>query len=471
MIRFMGRDFIGALLIWCVAASAGAAETTVILMRHAEKVTEEMAGDPVLSEKGHARARELLRLLSGTKIDAIYTTPFRRTRDTVAPLAAARGLTPIEIKSGKTYAADVVAAIKAHHAGKTVVVVGHSNSTPDVLRQLGIENAPFIPDWQYDDIFYVTLNGTPKLVARTYGNGPVEIREWPVPWKDTRPRDPAVDASGNVWFVGQTGDYLARFDPLTAKFERFDLEKGAGPHNVIVGPDGALWFAANRAGYIGRLDPKTSQITKIAVEGDPHTLVSAADGSIWFTAQSASYVGRLTPKDGAVKTVKVPTAGSRPYGIVVDKSGRVWFNEFGRNALGSIDAKTMALAEYELPEKTRGRRIAVGKDGSVWYVDYGRGLLTRFDPATRKVQEWATPGGAGSLPYAMAVDHRGRIWFVETGPQPNRLVGFDPATKNFFATATFPSGAGTVRHMVFDAKRREIWFGTDANTIGRARIQ
>lgn len=40
---------------------------------------------------------------------------------------------------------------------------------------------------------------------------PVEIREWPVPWKDTRPRDPAVDGQGRVWFVGQTGDYIARF--------------------------------------------------------------------------------------------------------------------------------------------------------------------------------------------------------------------------------------------------------------------
>lgn len=302
----------------------------------------------------------------------------------------------------------------------------------------------------------------------------VGIREWPVPWQDTRPRDPAVDGDGRIWFVGQTGDYIARLDPESGKFDRFELEKGAGPHNLIVGPDGAIWFAGNRRGYIGRLDPKSGDIRRFkmpdADAGDPHTLITAPNGEIWFTVQSGSFVGRLNPKSGDIRLVKVPTRGSRPYGIIIDASGRPWFNEFGRNALGTIDPATMKLEEYPLPEGTRGRRIALGDDGWIWYVDYGRGLLSRFDPKTHKVDEWPTPGGKGSLPYAMAKDDRGRMWFVETGPQPNRLIGFDPTTHRFFATGNIPSGGSTVRHMVFDAKRRDIWFGTDANTIGRARV-
>jgi len=57
----------------------------------------------------------------------------------------------------------------------------------------------------------------------------LDIREWPVPWKDTRPRDPFMDPSGRVWFVGQTGDYVAHLDPRTGEFKRFDLTKGSGP--------------------------------------------------------------------------------------------------------------------------------------------------------------------------------------------------------------------------------------------------
>ena len=108
--------------------------------------------------------------------------------------------------------------------------------------------------------------------------------------------------------------------------------------------------------------------------GDPHTLVAAPNADIWFTVQSGSFVGRLEPKSGAIRLVKVPTRGSRPYGIVVDSTGRPWFNEFGRNALGTIDPATMKLQEYPLPEGTRGRRIAIGNDGGIWYVDYARGF-------------------------------------------------------------------------------------------------
>jgi virginiamycin B lyase len=455
--------------------------TTVILMRHAEKASLTMDNDPPLSEAGVARAKELVQVLAAEKVAAIYTTPYRRTQDTIAPLATALGLKPIVIPTGKAYASDLAARIRTENSGKTVIVVGHSNTTPDVIRQLGIADAPSIADWQYDDLFIVTLaeGAAPQLVRRRYGTvsqdlSTIGIREWPVPWADTRPRDPAVDRSGGVWFVGQTGHYIARLDPASGKFERFDLDDGTGPHNLIVSPDGAIWFAGNRKGYIGRLDARTRKIEKFKMPdtdaGDPHTLVLSRNGDIWFTVQSGSFVGRLEPKNGAIRLVKVPTRGSRPYGIVIDSTGRPWFNEFGRNAIGTIDPATMKLEEYPLPEGTRGRRIAVGNDGGIWYVDYARGLLSRFDPKTHKVDEWPTPGGKGSLPYAMSVDDRGRMWFVETGPQPNRLIGFDPATRRFFAAGSVPSGGSTVRHMIFDAKRRELWFGTDANTIARAAV-
>jgi virginiamycin B lyase len=304
----------------------------------------------------------------------------------------------------------------------------------------------------------------------------IEIREWQVPWEKTRPRDPAVDRQGRVWFVGQQGDYIGWLDRASGKFGRFELAPKSGPHNLIVAPSGDIWFSGNTAAYIGRLDPKSGKITKYPMPDpeakDPHTLVLAPNGDLWFTVQFGSYVGKLDPKSGAVRLVKVPTQGARPYGIVIDASGRPWFNEFGTNALGSIDPKTLKLEEHRLPDpQARGRRIALAGDGGIWYVDYGRGFLARFDPRNGKVEEWQTPGGAGSLPYAMTSDDRGRLWFVETGPQPNRLVGFDPKNHQFFSTTEIPSGGSTVRHMIFEPRTKAIWFGTDKNTIGRAQVK
>ena len=301
-----------------------------------------------------------------------------------------------------------------------------------------------------------------------------EVREWQVPWEASRPRDPYVGPDGRVWFVGQRSDYVAVLDPETGEFARHELDAGAGPHNLIVADDGTIWYAGNRAAHIGRMDPATGAVEKIAMpEGvrDPHTLVFAPDGTIWFTAQQSNVVGHLDPATRAVRIAQVPTARSRPYGIIVDPASRPWIVQFGTNKIGTVDPATMAYEEIELPrEATRPRRIGRTSDGAIWYVDYAEGYVGRLDPATREVREWQSPSGAGARPYAMAVDDRDRIWFAESGVQPNRLVGFDPASEEFFASAEIPSGGGTLRHMVFDPDTGLIWFGADTNTIGYARV-
>jgi virginiamycin B lyase len=305
-------------------------------------------------------------------------------------------------------------------------------------------------------------------------SSPVEIREWTVPWERTRPRDPFVDGSGRAWFVGQAGNYIAHLDPEKGTFRRFAIDSGTHPHNLIVDRAGMVWYAGNRNGMIGKLDPASGAITRYPMPPavrDPHTLVFDAAGNIWFTAQQSGYVGRLDSKSGKVDALAVPTPDARPYGIVVAPDGRIWFNEFGVNKLASIDPRTLAITEYEQPEaRTRGRRLEAMKDGSIWYVDYTRGMLGRFDPKARAWAEWANPGGVNSMPYAMAQDAKGRIWFVETGQRPNRLVGFDPATKEFFSITPFGPESNTVRHMYYHAPTNALWFGTDAGTIARATL-
>ncbi len=306
----------------------------------------------------------------------------------------------------------------------------------------------------------------------------VEITEWKVPWDGTRPRDPAVGGPDRIFFVGQAGDYVGLLNPATDEFRRYDLDAGAGPHNVVVDTDGVPWYAGNRQSHIGRVDPETGEITKFEMPDpeavrDPHTLIFDDDGNIWFTVQFSNYVGRLAAGlDGEIGLIEVPTAQARPYGIVLDSDQHPWFVEFGTHKIGTIDPATMTLTEHELPNAdARPRRIALTSDDAVWYVDYARGFLGRMDPVTHEVREWRNPGGAASRPYAMTVDDEDRLWFFETNPDPNRLVGFDPETESFFSITELASGGGTVRHMVFDETTRQIWFGTDTNYVGRARLQ
>lgn len=304
----------------------------------------------------------------------------------------------------------------------------------------------------------------------------VQITEWTVPWEKTRPRDPFVDASGRVWFVGQAGNYVANLDPKSGQFKRIEVDSGTYPHNLVIDASGNVWISGNRNGRLVKIEPGTGKLTTYPVpdmpKSDPHTMVFDAKGDMWFTMQSTNAIGHLATKTGKVTVVKATAPRSRPYGILMDKQQHPWIVEFGTNKVATIDPATMALAEYPIAhEKSRPRRIAITSDGAIWYGDYMRGMLGKFDPRTKTTREWPMPSGAGSLPYGMASDDRDRIWVAETGIQPNRLVAFDSKTEKWvFNTAVEKSGAGTIRHMVFHKPTRTIWFGTDANTIGRASV-
>lgn len=304
----------------------------------------------------------------------------------------------------------------------------------------------------------------------------VPIKEWPVPYPGSRPRDPYVDSKHRVWFVGQVGNYVAYLDPSTGKFRRYELEDGTLPHNLIVDRKDIVWYAGNGNGHIGKLDPVTGKITKYPMPNpearDPHTMVFDSKGDIWFTVQNGNFVGRLTTSSGKVDLIRVATPNARPYGIKVDSKGRPWFNEFGSDKIAMVDPATLKIREYRMTnDRSRGRRMAITSDDRIWYVDYTRGFLGRLDPATGQFKEWALPAGASALPYAMTSDDQDRLWLVETGSQPNRLVGFDPKSEKFLGITPIPSGGGTVRHMMFDERTGQIWFGTDNNTIGRGQVR
>ncbi len=318
-------------------------------------------------------------------------------------------------------------------------------------------------------ILSIHVSPTPIRAADDEHN-PVTIQEWKVPWEQTRPRDPYVDQDQRVWFVGQTGDYLAVFDPKAGQFHQFGLDSGTGPHNCIVDDQGMVWYAGNQAGHIGKLNPTTGHITKYPMPNDyatdPHTLIFGKRGEIWFTVQHGNMIGRLRMDTGNVLLTPLLSQYARPYGIIMDLTHTPWFTEFGTYKLGTINNQTQSVIEISLPRKeARPRRLASTSDGAIWYVDYANGYLGRFIPTKNSVLEWRMPGGEEARPYGMTVDDQDRIWTVETGAIPNRLIGFDTKKEEVFTITNIPSGGGTVRHMVYHQPTQTIWFGTDTNTI------
>lgn len=137
---------------------------TVILVRHAERADGGAAAtgagmqgnpDPELSPAGKARAQVLASMLKDVGIAAIYVTQYVRTRDTAKPLAEALRIMP-EIVQARDMDA-LVAKIKAQKGH--VLVVGHSNSVPAVIKALGGPEITIAED-EYDNLFILTVGGT-----------------------------------------------------------------------------------------------------------------------------------------------------------------------------------------------------------------------------------------------------------------------------------------------------------------------
>lgn len=144
--------------------------TVVILVRHADKAAQP-AADPPLTAVGEQRATQLAEFLRDARIGAVLHTPTVRTRETARPTAERFGLTPELIPLGPApVMAAAVAEMVRKHAGKTILVVGHSNTIMPWLAELGGPRRPDLCDHEYDGIYTLILDGPgTRLVEGRYG--------------------------------------------------------------------------------------------------------------------------------------------------------------------------------------------------------------------------------------------------------------------------------------------------------------
>jgi phosphohistidine phosphatase SixA len=145
------------------------AGTTIYLVRHAEKDT---GNNPPLTQAGFKRAKDLLIYLHTKEVSKIYSTKYKRTNQTADSLKLAQNLSTI-IYEADTIGNDLVDKIKANgDEGKTILVVGHSNTVPKLIRRLGVTTFAMqnLPDTEFDNLFILRYKKRKVLFKRTnYG--------------------------------------------------------------------------------------------------------------------------------------------------------------------------------------------------------------------------------------------------------------------------------------------------------------
>ena len=158
MKRFTLFLFLSALVVF-----AASAQSTIFIVRHAEKARS-ADDNPDLTEAGRARAEALANMLKDAGISAIFVTDLKRTQQTAAPLAKLRGIDPTIVPAKDSPA--LIAKLRASTGN--VLVVGHSNTIPDLIKAFAIATPIQIEDNDYDNLFVLVLDEKPRLLRLHY---------------------------------------------------------------------------------------------------------------------------------------------------------------------------------------------------------------------------------------------------------------------------------------------------------------
>jgi len=136
----------------------------VVFVRHADPAAG--GTDPGLSAPGIKRAAALAQMLAGAGITAVFTSEMRRTKDTAAPLAHKLGLAPVVVNDNPQTAANQI-----KNAGQCVLVVGHTNTVPQMIKALGGPPDVVIGADEFDRllVLHVPANGAEGLLTMRYG--------------------------------------------------------------------------------------------------------------------------------------------------------------------------------------------------------------------------------------------------------------------------------------------------------------
>ena len=144
-------------------------ETVIYIVRHAEKdVSDASNTNPGLNAEGKIRAKDLAQTLKNEKFAAVFSTPYKRSMETAAPVAQRSGL-PVLNYSGL---AELVHTIKSSYPYKTTLIVGHSNTILDIAKAFGTQPlAEKLIDDDYDLLLKVIIDkkGQSHLKIYRYG--------------------------------------------------------------------------------------------------------------------------------------------------------------------------------------------------------------------------------------------------------------------------------------------------------------
>jgi len=244
-----------------------------------------------------------------------------------------------------------------------------------------------------------------------------------------------IIANGTIWFttVGESRSVIGSIVPSTGRTTKYYLVNQSdlwdlvcGPMDLVYGTSNSsfVWFVQRAGNKIGRLNPRTGESAAWAVPTPGSTPLGIAiqryrdnsvlNNTLFFTEYDGNRIGalRLIGTQWTFKEFVIPTHNSRPVDITVDNEGYVWFTESAADRIGRLNSTDGTFTEYPVLEGSRPWGITADSRGFIWFTMSEARKIAKLDPRSGLCESFQVPI-ARSKPRNIKVDSWGSVWFTE----------------------------------------------------------
>jgi streptogramin lyase len=320
------------------------------------------------------------------------------------------------------------------------------------------------------------LKTLPRLTGKSTR---VIITEYDLPNPLIQPHDVMLDREGNVWYSDFGQMFLGKMNAKTGKVTQYPIPvvKPGWPEGTLdleFDKDDNPWVGVMYQSAIAKFDKKTEkfqiwqtpkewdtdggQLGHLAVEGTP------TDSKVWIKNSDVGNIYRLDLVSNKMENLgnfKDPRTGKRigTYGIHSDAHNNAYLLDFSAGNIVKIDAKTKVPTVYQTPTPdSRPRRGRVDPQGRLWFAEYGGNAIGMFDPKTEDMTEWKVPT-PWSAPYDAIYDRNGDAW---TGSMLTDRVARLEVKSGKYTEYMLPRPTNIRRVYVDDSKQPgTLWIGSN----------